>query len=435
MEKIIVIGGGLMGSSVAWKLGEQGEKVLLLEQQGKKCKKGSSYGSARISRSLGPKKDVFSFVHNKTVSEVKNLIHFLNKEKPAQKHKMEDVYSTSPVSYIYTRDQYAAINKLRYKKQRRDYRRASGNSAFRKFGVTLEPNQVLVRESRKHSGTINPIELIKKLRLGIDKKGGKISFNAKVTNLTKKDDYFEIEVLNTKTNKTKIIQAKKVIVAAGGYSVSLLRNFAPYMNRVITPKRVFVSHFKIANERYQKLSEAEKKSIFAAQPVFSQIGKEYFSMIESIDKDGAPIFKAGGHKIRRNIIDVETVWDMAPRKKEVKWIRKRFKKYFEMLEIYLKNREIELVYACNCVYSETRTEVPLVTNINNRYGSLDRNIVFIGGMSGVGAKGCLGYGTIGANLILGKVGENTKMYRKAVKAFGNPGVRLYTRRPRRGRLF
>ena len=59
MENIIVIGGGLMGSSVAWKLVEQGAKVTLLEQQGKDFDHGSSFGAARISRSLGPKKIFF----------------------------------------------------------------------------------------------------------------------------------------------------------------------------------------------------------------------------------------------------------------------------------------------------------------------------------------------------------------------------------------
>ena len=83
----------------------------------------------------------------------------------------------------------------------------------------------------------------------------------------------------------------------------------------------------------------------------------------------------------------------------------------------------------------TRTGVPIVSPIFNQYGSLDKNIVVIGGMSGVGAKGCLGYGTIGANLILGNPEEASKIYRKAAKAFGNPSVRLYTRKPRRGRLF
>lgn len=435
MEKILVIGGGLMGSSVSWKLAEQGVKVMLIEQQGKNYNQGSSFGAARISRSLGPKKDVFSFVHNRTVKEVRQLIGFLNKKKPAKKHTMEDIYSTSPVSYLYTRSQYDQINKLNYKKQRKDFRRGTGDSAFRKFGVTLQDDQVLVRESRQYSGTINPKELIKKLRLGIEKKGGEIKYHHKVISFLKKEGAFEVEILNTKTNQSKTIQVKKVVVAAGPYTISVLKKFAPYFNRVITPKKVFLSYFKIAKERYDKFSEKEIKSILSAQPMFSQIGKEYFSMIEKMDKDGAPVIKAGGHQIRRNIIDIDKVWDLEPRKKEVKWVRKQFRKYFEMLEIFLKKKEIELVDAYNCVYSETRTKVPLVTHIFNEFGSLDKDIVVIGGMSGVGAKGCLGYGVIGANLILGQPEEKSKIYRKAAKAFGNPSVRLYTRRARRGRLF
>ena len=96
---------------------------------------------------------------------------------------MDDVYSTSPVSYLYQKDQYEQISKLRYKKQRKDYRKASGNDAFRKFGVTLNDDQVLVREYRKYSGTINPTALITKLRLGISKKKGCIQFNTKVTRI------------------------------------------------------------------------------------------------------------------------------------------------------------------------------------------------------------------------------------------------------------
>jgi len=118
--------------------------------------------------------------------------------------------------------------------------------------------------------------LIKKLRLGIDKKGGEIRYNHKVTSLTKKEDYFELEVLNTKTNSVKTLQAKKVVVTAGPYTVSVLKKFAPYFNRIITPKRVLLSYFKIADKRYHQLSDLEIKNILAEQPMFSQIGKEYF---------------------------------------------------------------------------------------------------------------------------------------------------------------
>lgn len=435
MENIIVIGGGLMGSSVAWKLAEEGEKVMLIEQQGKNYTQGSSYGTARISRSLGPKKDVFSFVHNRTVKEVKKLIRFLNKDKTPKKHKMEDIYNTSPVSYLYQKDQYQKIEKLRYKKQKHDYKKAAGDAAFRKFGVTLGEDQVLIRECKAYSGMLNPMELIKKLQLAISKKGGQIKYKAKVVSLIKKEGVFEVRILNLKTNKTKTILTKKVVVAAGPYTVRLLKDFAPYLKKIITPKKVLLSYFKIAEKRYQQLSEKEKQSILAAQPMFSQTGKAYFSMIEKMDKNGNPIFKIGGHKIRRNIIDLDAVWNLKARKKEVKWAKKQFRKNLEMLEIFFKKKDIELVDTYNCVYSVSSTEIPLVTNILNEFGAVDKDIVVIGGMSGVGAKGCLGYGVIGAHLILGKQGETSKIYRKAVKAFGSPLTRLQTKRIRSGRLF
>jgi len=224
MENIVVIGGGLMGNAVAWKLAEQGESVLMIEQQGKNYKNGSSYGEARIARSLGPKKDVFSFVHNRTIKEVEKLIHFLSKASASKKHSMEDIYSTSPVSYLYTKNQYNQIDKLKYKKQKQDYREGSGDSAFRKFGVTLNPNQVMVREYRKYSGTFNPEVLIQKLRQGIKLKDGRIKYSHKVTKLVKKEAYFELTIFNARNNKTQILQAKKVVVAAGPYTVQVLKH-------------------------------------------------------------------------------------------------------------------------------------------------------------------------------------------------------------------
>ncbi len=435
MENILVIGGGLMGTSATWKLVERGAKVTLIEKQAENYTNGSSYGTARISRSLGPKKDIFSYVHNKTVKEIIKLIAFLNTENPKQKHSIEEIYSTAPVSYLFSKNDYAEIDKFKFKKQKNDYRKASPNSAFRKFGMTIPENTLLVREMRQFSGTINPTELIKKLRLGIKQKGGQIKYNQEVISLEKKEDYFEVEILNTKTKKTRKLKAQKVVVAAGAYTVSILNQFAPYFNKVITPKKVVQSFLKITDTRFEQLTEEEQKAILNAQPFFSQIGKQYFSMIEKLEKDSSPIFKAGGHQMRRNIRNLDKVWTDAPRKKELKWIKKQFRKYFEMLEIYLTKKEIEVVESYNCVYTETRSKIPLVTNIFNKYGSLDTNIVVIGGMSGIGAKGCLAYGSIGADLLLGKKGKSKKMYRKAVKAFGNPSVNLYTKGVKRGRLF
>ena len=112
MENIVVIGGGLMGTSITWKLAEQGKKVLLLERQSSIYTSGSSYGAARIARSLGPKMDIFSFVNNRSVKEVGHLVDFLNKAEK-ERHFIEDVYTTSPVNYLYKKENNLDVSNCR----------------------------------------------------------------------------------------------------------------------------------------------------------------------------------------------------------------------------------------------------------------------------------------------------------------------------------
>ena len=50
MSRIVVVGGGLMGSSAAWHLVDRGHEVTLLEQFGPGHDRGSSHGSSRIFR-------------------------------------------------------------------------------------------------------------------------------------------------------------------------------------------------------------------------------------------------------------------------------------------------------------------------------------------------------------------------------------------------
>ena len=65
---------------------------------------------------------------------------------------------------------------------------------------------------------------------------------------------------------------------------------------------------------------------------------------------------------------------------------------------------------------------------------IDKNIVVVGGMSGVGAKGTLGYGVLGSDLLL-NISEPSRIYRKAVKEFGSPLLRLKTKKRTSFRLF
>jgi glycine/D-amino acid oxidase-like deaminating enzyme len=425
MENIIVIGGGLMGNSAAWQLSKHNERVLLLEQQGEKYTNGSSYGEARIARSLGPKEDIFSYLNNRTVKEVRKLLRFLNELDEAKPHKMKDIYRTSPVSYLFDKKLHQEqIKKLTYKNQKDKYKPASGKAAFKEFGVSIPASKLLIREYKKHSGTFNPRELIRKMRLGIEAKGSKIEYHQKVLEILKKEEGYEIKVCHTATNEIKIWRAKKVLVAVGPYIADLLKEQAPYLKKLIIPKRVLLSYFRIEEKRYFGLSEAEKEKILEGHPMFDQNGKMFFSMVEQIDEIGRPIFKVGGHLIRKKIIDLDKVWQIPPTEKEIKWAKKAFLKYLEMLKIPIHKKDIEYTGGYNCVYSMSNTEIPFVSNLLSE-GKIDKNMVIIGGMSGVGAKGSLAYGQIAANLLIG-MDENGKMYRKVKKALGSPKVRLKT---------
>ncbi|MFK7771268.1 MAG: FAD-dependent oxidoreductase [Saprospiraceae bacterium] len=418
MENIIVIGGGLMGSSVAWQLSQYGEKVLLLEQQDTKYQTGSSFGKARITRNLGTKNDIFSYVQESTVKEVHKLLDYLNGIDQSKKHKISEIYSKSPVNYIYNKNYPQELNKLKFKGKKKYYKKASGDAAFRKFGITLPSKQLLIRESKKYSGTFNPKKLIAKMQLGIKKYENQIRYNSRVIRISKKNNYYELKVKNTRTNEIAILQTKKIVVAAGPYSVPLIKKMAPYFKRLITPKKILLSYFQIKKKVFNNLTSRDKKVLKKAHPIFDQNGKMYFSMVEKYDKNGNPIFKVGGHYLRGNIPNLNSVWSERPRKKIKKWNKKHFKKYIQMLEIPIRKSEIKLVEQNTCVYSVSKKEIPYVTNLVSKNHLINNDIVFVGGMSGIGAKGCLAYGMIAADLITG-TNNVSKMYQKTKRKLGN----------------
>ena len=166
IEDVVVIGGGLMGSSTAWELSKYGQNVLLIEQQDSIYTFGSSYGEARISRSLGPNQDIFSFLQQTSVSEIKKLIDFLNNRELQELHSMEDIYTTSPVTYIYSKSQLNEVKEL-LDGQTDKYEYASNSGeAKEKFGMKISDTTMVIREYKQYSGTLNPKVLIEKTTSG-----------------------------------------------------------------------------------------------------------------------------------------------------------------------------------------------------------------------------------------------------------------------------
>ncbi|GAB5550623.1 MAG: hypothetical protein Sapg2KO_02140 [Saprospiraceae bacterium] len=423
IENIIVIGGGLMGSSTAWQLSKYGEDVLLIEQQDSIYTFGSSLGAARISRSLGPKNDLFSYLQQTSVAETEKLIRFLNEKDSSTNHQMEDIYHTSPVTYIRYKSQEEEVTEL-LRDQTDQYEFAPDKeTAMNLFGMTIPDSLMIIREYKKHSGTLNPTNLISKLHQGVKYSGNRVWYNEKVSSLKKIDDHFEVQLTNQKTGEKKTILSKKVVSAAGPYNGSLMKEVAPYVSELIIPKRLFLAFFKIEKAVYENWSLKDKKRLQDFYPVADIDSEIYYSMIEGYDEDQNPIIKVGGHFLRTDIEDLDKVWQKELTNKEIEWSKSNTMDYLNMLGLPLKKTDLAYHKGYSCVYSLTKTEVPYVTNIINRDDALDSNMVLVGGMSGIGAKGALTYGLIAANLLLQKE-DNSNLYQDAIAALGSERLKI-----------
>lgn len=416
IEDTVVIGGGLMGSSTAWQLSKNGTNVLLIEQQSQDYTFGSSFGEARISRNLGPKGDVFSYLQQTSVNETKNLINYLNDGETTANHSMEDIYTTSPVTYIYSATQQNDVENLLHG-QTIDYQYATNPyEAREKFGMQVSDDTLVLREYKEYSGTLNPQVLIKKLHQGVIKSGSNVSYNQKVTRLEKVNGIYEIDIIDTKTNVTKTIWSKNVIAAAGPYNGRLVKDIAPYFSDLIHPKRLFLSFLKIKADKYDSLTLEQKSRLHSSYPVAYLNAEIFYSMIEKFDEDNRPLLKVGGHFLRTDISDLDKVWEQELTPQEIFWSKSNTADYLRKLDLPLTESDLIYHSGYSCVYSLTESEIPYVTPLIN-HDRTDPSFALIGGMSGVGAKASLAYGSIAADIVLGN-DNNSFMHQKAKSSLG-----------------
>ncbi len=407
-----------MGSAAAWELSKHGQNVLLIEQQDSIYTYGSSFGEARISRSLGPQNDIFSYLQQTSVTETQKLISYLNEVSNSKLHSMEDIYSSSPVTYIYGKSQQHEVNLLLDGQLDRYEYAPNSEKALEMFDMTIPDSLMVIREYKEFSGTLNPKVLISKLHQGIKYSGSEILYNEKVASLKRKNDHYEIEITNTKTEEKRVISSKKVVSAAGPYTGTLVKSIAPNFNQLITPKRLFLAFFKLDKNTFESFTTQQKKRLHEYYPIINDFDPDmFYSMIEKYDEDGAPILKIGGHFLRTDVKNLDEVWQKDLTQNEIEWSKNNTLTYFNVLNMSIDATALKFYKGYSCVYSLTETGIPYVTNLVNDNNETDPNFVVVGGMSGIGAKGSLAYGLIATNLLLNK--ENTtNIYQKTKTALG-----------------
>ena len=418
LHETVIIGGGLMGSSTAWQLANAGKKVLLLEKQGETYDSGSSFGEARIARSLGPQKDKWSYLHNRTVIEAQKLVDFLNDTEKGQ-HSMEDIYRTTPVSYVRHIAQMERISRT-LEGQKDSFQFApDAVSARTLFDANLPDSAIFLREYKPFSGIINPKALIKKLHLATQLKESEIRYHTKVISLKKKKDRFELVTENTLTGRRETIHSRRIAAAAGPYNGELLRNIAPYFHQLISPERVFLGFYRLRPEFFKAMSTSAREKLLRSYPVINSTAGTReganFSMIEKFDTHGNPLIKIGGHFQRSLIDDLDGIWKKELSPEEIAWGKKHILRYLSIIDLSVGPDDLVFESGYSCVYSLSSTEVPYVTPIKNGEGP-DHNCIVLGAMSGVGAKGALTYGLLAANWLLDRheQNENYGMIKRAM---------------------
>lgn len=416
--KTVIIGGGLMGSSAAWQIAKEGEKILLIEKQDNTYQEGSSQGKSRIARSLGPENDIWSHMHNTTVQEAKDLINFLN-EHDTETHSIEDIYSTTPMNYIRHINQTERINAALIN-QKDSFQFAQNPIQARQlFDMEIADTTIVLREYKEHTGTINPYSLIQKTHKAIEILNNQIWYNSKVSSLKQVDNTYEIIV--TRHGKSEIIIADRIISAAGPYNGMLLEELAPYMKALINPQRVFLAFFKIKDDIYHSLSKQDKQKIKNGYPAInSSAGTRegnFFTMIEEYDKDNNPMIKIGGHFQRSDISNLDEVWKKSISQSEINWSQKNTLTHLHQLNINIKSSDLEFVQGYSCVYSLTKNEIPIISHLINENGEKINSAIVMGGLSGVGGKGSLGYGKLAADLFFNRA-DNNETYYTVVEKMG-----------------
>ena len=418
-HEIVIIGGGLMGSSAAWQLADEGLKVTLLEKQSNIYTSGSSLGEARIARSFGGKNDKWSYLHNRTVDLAKNLMTYLNTTEP-DSHSMTDIYNTSPVTYIRNKSRLESVQNQISEQTDSVLIATNMQEGLELFDANLPDSVFLLREYKEFSGTINPSKIIQKMHLAIQHKGSTISYNTKVTKLVKDKSGFKIEMIDTYSNEKKIILTDKVIVAAGPYNGELLLNTVPYFDKLIDIKRVFVSFFRLKADTWNTLEDSIKEKLVDAYPCINSTSGTReganFSMVESRDDTGNPLIKIGGHFQRSEIHELDSTWKQKLSEEEIEWSRKHILRYWKFIDLQVSPEDLVYEDGYSCVYSLSKNEVPYVTPAKLD-GKMDRSLIVLGAMSGVGAKGCLGSGEIASHYLLGRI-EDHELYNITKEAMG-----------------
>ncbi len=285
--------------------------------------------------------------------------------------------------------------------------------AWEKFKMRVK-DEIVIREYKEFSGTVNPRALIKALHQGIKNCGGTIRYDSEIRSIERLAAGYRI-TLCASAGEERFIESEKLVIAAGPHNGRILENLLPSFRELLTPTRMFLAFFKMNGEMFATLPEEAKAKFTSGFPVAKFDNQVFYAMVEKYAHDGSPVIKVGGHNRRFELKQIS--WNERMPESEIAWCKDHLLSYLTKLGFSFAQEDWDCMCTYSCIYTLSNNEVPYVTNVLHQDQSIDPNAVVIAGLSGIGAKGSLAYGKFAADLLTG-TNDPAYMYQKCKSAMG-----------------
>ncbi|PTD31152.1 type 2 glycerol-3-phosphate oxidase [Mycoplasma leachii] len=222
---ICIIGGGIIGASVARELAKFDKKIVVLEANPRLALETSSHNSGLVHGGFDPRPE--------TLNAKLNVLG---------KKRYEDWIKEMDFPYLRIDSTIVAFNDEEMKHVHMLYDRGLINGLDPKEMQVIDAKELQKREpniSKQAVGAlvcnssiaIDPVVLTTTLMRNAIKNGVELKVNSKVVDIKKVDNIFEI-----KTAKDEIIQAEVVVNVAGHYA-DVIANMAGYGDFKLTTRR------------------------------------------------------------------------------------------------------------------------------------------------------------------------------------------------------
>ena len=367
---VVVVGGGLMGYCTAWQLClRYGLRVVLVDKkQGHTEEHFSSRGASRMTRSLGSEDDVLSLIHCSSVNEVKAFV--ASKQSTLT---LSDIYQTAPLHYIFPDEQTTPTTIFGI---------PEGDLPEHCSWTKSSPSSILT-ERRECTGTLNPEALLRGLRSAFKEMGGVV----RVSTVIGVEVAEGVKVTVQEEGTVDVIASQHMVWCGGAFPPpEKVPSELLSIHAKTSPMRVPLFFF-----RFFGCSSQLHESLPAVH---------FTEQLAYIMKDAQEeeVIKIGFHHLREKIPEagIDAVWAKGVTTEEIAMAEKAVKGHLALMGVA---GEVGFVSGVSCVYSMTDSGVPLVANVTTKSGC--SRVTYVGGMSGVGAKGCMAYGRIAAHLSRG----------------------------------